>query len=208
MPYKPDQREYRAMPIMMPPADGVQRRFDSQYYVEGYATTYNQPYAIGTFDGVTYYEQIDLHALDAADISDVIMQYDHCGRVLARESNNTLLIDPADQRGLFVAADLSKSDASRNIYGDINSGLVRAMSWAFTVADGGDAYDYATHTRTITKVRKVYDVSAVSIPANPATDISARGYCERRAAEEKQEIAENLAKRSRLAAECSALLSL
>ena len=207
MPVKSD-REYRAMPLMSPPQGDTQKRFDSAYYVEGYATTYNQPYELGTIDGVTYYEQIDPRALIGADMSDVIMQYDHCGRVLARQSNDTLLVDPNDAHGIFVAADLSKSDAAKQICEDIRSGLVTGMSWAFTVDDGGDHFDCATHTRTIFKIRKLYDVSAVSIPANPATDISARGYCERRAAEEKQEIAENLAKRARLAAECGALLSL
>ena len=208
MPVKTNEREYRAMPLMAPPAEGAQKRFDSENYVEGYATTYNQPYALGTFDGVTYYEQIDPRALIGADLSDVIMQYDHQGRVLARQSNSTLLVDPNDEHGIFVAADLSKSDAAKQIYEDIRSGLITGMSWAFTIDDGGDNYDPATHTRTIYKIRKVYDVSAVSIPANPATDISARSYCERRAAADKQEIANNLAKRSKLLAECEAILSL
>ena len=206
MPYKPNEREYRMMPMVADP--GQAKRLDSECYVEGYATTYNQPYELAHIDGVTYYERIAPNAFDAADMSDVIFQYDHSGRVLARQSNGTLVLDKDDGHGLLVAADLSKSDAARQIYSDIQAGLVRGMSWAFTVDDGGDYYDRATHTRTITRVRKVYDVSAVSVPANPGTDISARGYCERRAAEEKQEIAENLAKRERAAAECLALLSL
>lgn len=206
MPHKPSEREYRAMPLLAPGSG--EKRIQSDFYAEGYATTYNQPYELGHIDGVTYYEQIDPRALIGADLSDVIMQYDHEGRVLARKSNGTLLIEPDDPNGLFVAADLSRSDAARAIYEDIQAGLVRGMSWAFTVADGGDYFDFATHTRTITKIRKVYDVSAVSVPANPATDISARSYCERRAAEEKQEIAENLAKREKTRAECLALLAL
>lgn len=39
-----------------------------------------------------------------------------------------------------------------------------------------DSYDRQTHTRRILKIRKVYDVSAVSFPANPSTDISARSW--------------------------------
>lgn len=206
MPFKPGEREYRTMPIMAAPADGAEKKLDSECYVEGFAATYNQPYVLGNIDGVDYKEQIDSHALDGADLSDVIMQYDHAGRVLARQSNHTLIVEPNDPHGIFVAADLSKSDAARNIFNDISAGLIQGMSWAFTV--NADSYDASTHTRTILKIGKVYDVSAVSIPANPATNISARSYCERRAAEEKQEFADNLAKCERLAAECSVLLSL
>lgn len=208
MPFKPGEREYRAMPLLAVPTEEEGRKFESDYYVEGFATTYNQPYSLGVYDGVEYFEQIDPRALIGADMSDVIMQYDHEGRVLARQSNNTLYLEPDNPKGLFVAADLSKSDAAKGIYADIQEGLVKSMSWCFVVADGGDVFDPVTHTRTIVKVRKVYDVSAVSIPANPETDISARSYCERRAAEEKQEIAENLAKREKVRAECLALLSL
>ena len=56
----------------------------------------------------------------------------------------------------------------------IAAGLVTKMSWAFTVQE--DSYDRDTHTRRILKIRKVYDVSAVSFPANPSTDISARSW--------------------------------
>lgn len=207
MPYKPGEREYRAMPLLAPPATG-EKRAEGDYYVEGYATTYNQPYLLGEIDGVKYYEQIDARALDGADMSDVIMQYDHGGRVLARQSNGTLWVEPNDPHGIKVAADLSKSDAARAICEDIRAGLIEGMSWAFVVADDGDRFDRSTHTRTIRKIRKVYDVSAVSIPANPETDITARSYCERRAAEARQEQAEKLAERERARAECLALLSL
>ena len=60
------------------------------------------------------------------------------------------------------------------------------MSFAFTV--GEDEYDRKTHTRTISRITKVYDVSAVSIPANPYTDISARSYFDGVIESEKQEL--------------------
>ena len=120
-----------------------------------------------------YLEVIGRHALDDADMSDVIMQYDHQGRVRARTSNGTLFLEP-DNHGLFNYGDLSRSSAARELHEDINSGLITRMSWAFTVSD--DEYDKVNHTRVINKVKKVYDVSAVSIPANDATEISARSY--------------------------------
>ena len=99
------------------------------------------------------------------------MQYDHEGKVLARMSNGTLIVEP-DAHGLFIAADLSGSQAARDLYEEISNGLVTRMSWAFSV--GADEYDRDSKTTTITRVKKVYDVSAVSLPADPNTEISAR----------------------------------
>lgn len=160
------------MPLMVPTA--ANKRFDTDYYVEGYATTFDDPYVLWEYDGVQYKEVIDRHALDGADLSDVIMQYDHGGRVFARTGkSNTLLIEP-QEHGLFMAADLAKTEQARSMHEDIAAGLVTKMSWAFTVQE--DSYDRDTHTRRILKIRKVYDVSAVSFPANPSTDISARSW--------------------------------
>lgn len=166
------------------PNQSTEKRLPSEFYVEGYATTFNDPYVLYEYDGVKYMEQIDRHALDEADMSDVIMQYDHTGRVLARNSNGSLLLEP-NQHGLFIAADLSRSEAARNMYEEINAGLVNRMSWAFQVEK--DAYDRATRTRTILKLSKLYDVSAVSMPANPATEISARSYFDGVIEAERQE---------------------
>lgn len=117
-------------------------------------------------------------------MSDVIMQYDHEGRVFARESNNTLILIP-DHKGLLIAADLSKTDLARGLYQDIEAGMITKMSWAFTVSE--ESYDRATRTRTILKIKKVYDVSAVSIPANGDTEIAARNFASRSYEAEKQE---------------------
>ena len=161
------------MPLLTPTA-GSSRRFESDYYVEGYATTFDDPYVLYEYDGVQYKEVIDRHALDGADLSDVIMQFDHAGRVFARTGkSNTLIVEPQD-RGLFMAADLSRTEQARSMHEDIAAGLITKMSWAFTVQE--DSYDRETHTRRILKIRKVYDVSAVSFPANPSTDISARSW--------------------------------
>lgn len=130
---------------------------------------------------------IDRNALVGADMSDVILQYDHEGKVLARKSNNTLIVE-ADNHGLFVCADLGKSSASKELYEEISSGLVTRMSWAFTVAE--EEYNRETRTRIIKKVKKVYDVSAVSIPANQDTEISARSFFNGVIEAEKQELRE------------------
>ena len=184
MPVK-KEREYRALAAPLS-AVAAAKRIDTEYYVEGYATTFDKPYLLYEFeDGTKYYERVDAHALDGADMSDVIMQYDHEGRVFARQSNKTLILVP-DHKGLLVAADLGKTDLARGLYQDIDAGMITKMSWAFTVLQ--DSYDRATHTRTILKIKKVYDVSAVSIPANGDTEISARNFARRSYGAEKQEL--------------------
>lgn len=179
-------REYRAVVV---PFNAVNdnKRLNSDYYVEGYATTFNKPYLLYEFDGVKYYEVIEKNALDKADMSDIIMQYDHQGKVLARKSNGTLVVEPNDQ-GIFIAADLSKSRASKDLHEEIESGLVTKMSWAFAVEE--ESYNSETRTRTIKKVKKVYDVSAVSIPASEDTEISVRSFVNGVIDKEKQELLE------------------
>ncbi len=176
MPVKSD-REYRSITAFTPSDN-------EEYVVEGYASTF-EPYVLYSYDGVDYSEKIDRNAFANADMNDVIFQYDHTGKVYARKSNGTLEVG-VDERGLKIKADLSKTVASREMYEEIKAGLVTKMSFAFTVGD--DEYDRTTHTRTISKITKVYDVSAVSIPANPYTDISARSYFDGVIESEKQEL--------------------
>ena len=151
-------------------------RFGSECYVEGYATTFEDPYVLfEDRDGWKYVEIIDRHALDGADLSDVIFQYDHEGRVYARNTNNTLYFEPNDH-GLFIAADLSKTHKARSMYEDIQVGNITRMSWAFVPAEETYTEDVENKvfTTRITRVSKVYDVSCVSFPADPNTEISAR----------------------------------
>ena len=174
-------------PLTIP--TGAEKRFDTEYYVEGFATTFDKPYVMLECDGVKYYEVIDRNALVGADLSDVIMQFDHSGMVFARNkmAKNkpaSLILEPQDA-GLFVAANLGLTDESKRLYASIDEGLIYKMSWAFTVAE--EAYNKDTHTRTILNIKKVYDVSAVSYPANGDTDISARSYFDGVIEREQQE---------------------
>lgn len=151
-------------------------RFNSECYVEGYATTFEDPYTLfEDYDGWKYVEIIDRHALDDCDMSDVIFQYDHEGRVYARNTNNTLYLEPNDH-GLFIAADLSKTSLARQMHEDISVGNVTRMSWAFIPSEETYTEDRENKvfTTRITRVKKMFDVSAVSMPADPNTEISAR----------------------------------
>jgi len=164
-------REFRTMPLLQKrSAEGEEPSF----IVEGYATTFDDPYVLYyDCDGNAYSEIIDRNALDGADMTDVIMQYDHEGRVYARTKNETVKLT-IDDHGFKIEADLSRTSNARNLYEDISAGMIRDMSWCFRVAPDGERYDEKTRTFTITKVAKVFDISAVSIPSNPGTEISAR----------------------------------
>lgn len=173
-----DGREYRSMVMTVRALD------DSQdMVVEGYATTFNQPYLL--YDGRYYkvWEQIAPTAFDECDMSDVIMQYDHEGRVFARNKNGTLTL-AVDAIGLKMTASLGGTDIGRQLYQEIKGGYTDKMSFGFVVAEDqrvstvDHENDVETITRTITKIKKLYDVSAVSIPANDMTSISARRYAD------------------------------
>ena len=188
MPAKPQEREYRMMtaPFSVPvmeyevDEDGnekPQNRFNSEKFVEGYATTFEDPYVLweDPFDGWKYVEIMHEGCMDGADMSDVIFLYDHEGRVYARNRNETLYLEP-QLHGLYVAADLSRTTLAGEMYEDIKAGMVDRMSWAFTVAEEDVEEDEANRTTTfhIRRIKKVFDVSAVSRPADPNTEISAR----------------------------------
>ena len=194
---KRENREYRAMPLLVPGEN--EKRLNSDYYTEGYATTFNEPYVLFSMDGIDYKEVVDRNALKDADMSDVLFQYNHEGRVYARTRMKqglapTLLMEP-DEHGLFIAADLSKTTEAKKMFEDIDSGLIYQMSWGFHVSE--DSYNVETHTRTILKVDKVYDVSAVDLPANPSTDIASR-WCGGVAEAEKLELVEREKKIKRI----------
>lgn len=150
MPFSPD-REYRSFSLMQPVADET-----AGYIVEGYATTFDEPYDFG-YGGAK--ERIARSALATADMSDVIFQLNHTGTVMARMRNNTLTLGQ-DDHGLYVKADLGGSQAGRDLYESIKNGLIDRMSWGFIIAEDGWEWDEATRTSTITKVDKVFDVSA------------------------------------------------
>lgn len=151
---------------------------NDEMVVEGYATTFNQPYELYRDSELVINEQVDQRAFDDANVGDVIFQMNHEGRVYARTRNNTLEITP-DEKGLFIKADLSGTEEGRKLYEEIKGGYLDRMSFGFTVAEDRTektAENPRTYLRTITKIGRLFDVSAVSIPANDFTEISARSY--------------------------------
>ena len=165
-----DGREYRSLQAfaLVPREEGSE-----EYRVKGTAVVFDTPTVLFVCDGIEYKEIIDRHAFDGCDLSDVIFNYNHGGKVVARLRNKTLAL-AITERGLEVEADLSGTQAGRELYEEIDGGYIDKMSFSFSVREA--KYDSVTHTRTITKVKKLYDVSAVDIPAYEETSISARSF--------------------------------
>lgn len=192
-------RQYRDINV----AAFERRAEGDEKIVTGYATTFNEPYELfrSAWDGYLYIvnEQVDPGAFDETDMRDVIMQYNHEGRVFARTSNGTLELDP-DEHGLHIRANLGGTEIGRQLYEEIEGGYTDKMSFGFRVGkdkreeteerDEETGVTTVTILRTILSVSKLYDVSAVSIPANDGTSISSRNYAEGVIDEVRQEIAE------------------
>ena len=178
-------REYRALQdfSLVPREEGSE-----EYRVKGTAVVFDTPTVIAEYDGIKYCEVIDRHAFDECDLSDVIMNYNHAGKVVARLRNKTLALD-INERGVDIEANLGGTTAGRELYEEIDC--------CYVVREA--KYDSTTHTRTITKVKKLYDVSAVDIPAYNETSIAARSFF---AVEHEKELAalEQARRRKRLIA--------
>ena len=181
MPMKTNEREYRDFTLEIETRDGIGEsdQQEERKVVRGYASTFDEPYVLMDSADFELLEQVDARAFDEADMSDVIFQYNHEGRVFARVKNGTLRVQP-DDRGLAIEADLGGTDIGRDLYEEIKGGYTDKMSFGFRVAEDKweDTTDHESgkviSVRTIMRISKVYDVSAVSIPANDGTEISVR----------------------------------
>ena len=169
-----EDREYRSFEM---------RVADGDMTVEGYAAIFDTPTTLYSHDGVDYREEIDRRAFEPAEMRDVVMNYNHQGKPVARTKNGTLELT-VDAKGLRVRTNLSGTEEGRRLYEEIKGGYIDKMSFAFTVSE--DSYDRDTHTRRVLGIQRLYDVAAVDIPAYDATSISARSYFSAEAEKVKQ----------------------
>lgn len=123
-------------------------------------------------------EEYDKNVFAECDMSDVIFNYNHGGRVYARTRNKSLELEVKED-GLHMRATLMTGDEGHaQLYRDIKSGLIDRMSFAYHVKESEYRYmeqdDITVEIRKVTAIDKLYDVSAVDIPAYDVTSISAR----------------------------------
>ena len=155
--------------------------------IEGYAVVFNQETVLYSYEGIDYKEVIDRNAFNDVNLKDVVLNIDHNGKPLARTKNNTLELS-IDDKGLFIRADLSGTEAGRQAHEEISGGYFDKMSFAFSVKES--SYNRDTRTSTITKIDRLYDVSVVTFPAYEQTTVSARSFFEAEAEKEAMEIAQ------------------
>lgn len=148
--------------------------------VEGVPCVFDTETVLYRGKNYEYREKVATGAFDGADLSDVIFNCNHHGRVYARTRNGSLGLT-TESDGLHMSAELLSGDEGHaELYRDIENGLIDKMSFAFTIKECEYKCIERTDStpditvRTITKIDKVYDVSAVDIPAYDTTSISAR----------------------------------
>lgn len=181
MPVKPE-RQYRSMSMTVQPQS--EKLIDTDYYVEGYAANF-QRYKLWDDGDSSVYEQFTRENFEGVDLSDVIMQYNHQGEVFARCKNGSLIVR-IDDKGLFIAADLGQTQRGKEVYEMISKGMIDKMSWSFIPE--GMHFDSKTRTVTYSGIKKIFDVSAVSIPANDTTDIHVKSFVDGEITKAMQEL--------------------
>ena len=139
---------------------------DDNMILEGYAANFDTTTDLGYFQ-----ERIAQGAFDDVLKDDVRYLLNHDGMPLARTTNGTLELS-VDEKGLYTRAVISDTQLGRDTYKAVKRGDISQMSFAFVI-DKQDV-DTEQNLRTVTQVKRLYDVSAVTYPAYPTTTLQAR----------------------------------
>lgn len=151
------------------------------HFLAGTPIVFNSKTDLGWYD-----EIIAAGALDDADLRDVRFLINHNTDMipLARSRNNNerstmQLKVTEDGMNIRVDLDVENNSEAKSLYSAVERGDLDGMSFMFTVdRDVWDDPESDHPTRTIEKLGKVFEVSAVTFPAYQATTISARGLDE------------------------------
>ncbi len=169
-----DDRMYRTFSNLKVRSEQIETedgKVTEEMIVEGQAVTFESPTVLFKCGETEYKEVIDRNAFNEADMTDVIFNYNHGGKVVARTRNKTLELF-IDANGLNIRARLDGTEEGRKLYEEIKGGYIDRMSFCFTVQE--ESYDKEQHQWRVLKVEKLFDVSAVDFPAYDTTNISAR----------------------------------
>ena len=147
--------------------------------IEGYPIVFNERTAIGDY----FFEEIDPHALDEADLSDVKFMVNHNDGMIPlarhRRGKRSTMDIAIDDRGMRIQTtlDVENNSTARELCSAVQRGDIEDMSFAFGIMVSGEDWrdlDKDMPTRRITKISKVCEVSAVNDGAYPQTSINAR----------------------------------
>ncbi len=158
--------------------------------IEGKAVTFNEETLLYKYGDIDVYEQIDGNAFEKADMRDVVFDLNHDwdrSVPLARTRNKSLTLEKRDD-GLYFSARIEKTNEDgMKVYRAIQSGLLDKCSFAFTIANdgqeiteqrGGEGKADSIHI-VVKSIDRLYDVSAVTIPAYDNTSLGARSANDR-----------------------------
>lgn len=145
---------------------------DGKKVISGLALRFNVPTVLFTIGNTEYKEIISPNALDGCDLSDVVLDRGHDmeGKLLARTRSGTLRLSVTEE-GLRYEADVPDTELGRETYELAQRGDLYGSSFAAVIRE--DSFDRETHTRTILRFERFYDVAAVTFPAYEATEVSA-----------------------------------
>lgn len=120
-------------------------------------------------------EKIDPGAFDGVMEDDVRALFNHnADHILGRSSAGTLKIG-LDKRGLTYEIDPPDTQIARDLLISIERGDVRESSFGFTVGeDDWEESEDGGFIRTIRAIKGLFDVSPVTYPAYPDTDVAKR----------------------------------
>nr|DAQ20634.1 MAG TPA: prohead serine protease [Caudoviricetes sp.] len=149
---------------------------EKQTHLQGYALTFDT-----VSEDLGFRETIRKGALDNADMSNVVLNFNHSmDKPLARNNKSEgvgSLVLSVDEKGLFFDAIPTETSYAKDLLENMRQGLISKCSFAFSLDyedrdsqswdwdDGSRGYDF----RTINKIAKIYDVSIVTNPAYEST---------------------------------------
>jgi HK97 family phage prohead protease len=132
-------------------------------------------------------------AFDGRLEDDVRFLINHDGLPLARTTNGTLRLS-TDERGLKYEAKVANTSLGRDLIELMRNGTINQSSFAFVVEDDSWEVKDGMNIRTINKVSRLYDVSAVTYPAYEEASVALRSLEEWKKTEEEKVMKNNLEK--------------
>lgn len=150
-------------------------------FIEGRAIVFEKPTNIGLFT-----EIIDRNALKETDLRDVRFLVNHNTDMIPlarsrRNNENSTMQMVVGEEGMDIRANLdteNNADA-RALYSATKRGDISGMSFMMTVPEDGEEWDFSDEknaVRRITKIQRIYEVSACTFPAyENGTSLEARG---------------------------------
>ena len=139
--------------------------------VEGYAVVFNSITDLGWFT-----EEIDPHAFDEADMSNVYLLGNHDENIVLAGTQNNSLSWEINETGVYQKSNLIDTSVGEDWLKLVKKGLINKQSFAFTIAKDGEEWTERNgkEHRIIRKIDKLFDFSLVTYPAYSSTSAFAR----------------------------------